>query len=420
MNKTLLKNEDNVYYAWISARLGVGSAAFKKLYELLGSGRKIYESTSYEKAKLTEKQLSKLLDKNLNDAKKSIDSAIYSGFIPVSYESEHYPEKLKKISNPPAILYCKGKLLDFDKYHCVGFVGTRKPSRQSAEYSKSLAAQLAKEGVFIISGIASGIDAEAHFGALSERGITAGISGVKAGQHYPTENSKLYNDLYRNGVVICEHSPADIVQKGAFPIRNRIISALSDALIMAEAPLKSGALITAEKCLSLRKPVFVPNAHFETNEGGRMLLENGGIPLNSKDDVLEFLNTLSHKEYWEIKEEDFFPFEFIPKKRPQTTVSKESENKYTSVYNTEIIPEEKSEEKTNYIPENKPESKEIISGLSKEENDVYNFILSNGSVSTDQIIKALKLSSMEVTASASMLEIYGYVRRIPGDKWSII
>ncbi len=408
MHNKLSRNEENIYYAWISSQLGVGSAAFKRLYNFYGSGKNIFECTDYSGIKLTDNQREKLMEKDLSVAKKSIDSALYSGFIPVSYENDKYPQNLKEISNPPPIFYIRGKLLDFDKYYCVGVVGTRKPSKESMDFIKDISYSLAKEGVIIISGLAFGIDSEAHTAAIQANGFTVGVSGVKAGQIYPRENEFLYSTMYKCGAVICEHSPTDTVEKSSFPIRNRIISALSHALIMAEAPSKSGALITAEKSLSLKKPVFVPLSTMKSNEGGRILLQKGAYPLNSKEDITNVFIKIKNTEFLKLQEFPKYNFDtsrFTPEHPTiNSPLQKSTENEVSEI-STPI--DKKSTDKT--IPE-----------LSDIENSVYNYILKERSVSTDQIIKELNLTSIEAASCASMLEIYGYVRRMPGDKWSIL
>lgn len=401
------KNEDNIYYAWLSSQLGTCSAAFKKLYETYGSGKTIFECTDYSQVKLTDNQRSRLMDKNLSKSKKSIDTALYSGFVPISYENEFYPEKLKDLSNPPPIFYIRGKLLNFDKYYCVGIVGTRKPSKEAMEFVKNAAYSLAKEGVIIISGLAFGIDSEAHASTLQAKGFTLGISGVKAGQVYPKENEYLYDTIYKRGAVICEHSPTDTVEKSTFPMRNRIISALSDVLIMAEAPIKSGALITAEKSFSLKKTVCVPTINPKTNEGGLSLLEKGALPIDSEETILNNFKAENKREFFSLSE--------------NVDLNSDDIKIFSNLKN--IYPPESKNEANVVFPdtknvENKPH--ETLSELSDIENKVYNYILNQGSVSTDQIIKKLNLSGVDAASSASMLEIYGYIRRMPGDKWSII
>lgn len=391
------KNEDNIYYAWISSKLGAGSAAFKRLYEIFGNGKRIYECTDYSSYSLTEKQIKKLSDKDLLQARRSINTAFNIGFTAISYESDFYPRKLKSINNPPPIFYMKGKEIDFDNNYCVGIVGTRKPSLDSLKLTYNVSKELSQKGVLIISGIALGIDEQAHLGALDVGGVTVGISGVKAGQIYPKENYKLYNEMYKTGAVICEHSPEDAVEKGAFPTRNRIISALSDALIMVEAPIKSGAIITAEKSLSMKKSVFIPYPVNPQNEGGEVLLKKGAIPFNSAEDILENLKATNNKDFLSIN----------------TTIDKSilfEENKLTKNYDKPIL----SEEKENFESNGQTVD---TSFLSEAEQRILKYIKNTPNVSTDQIIKELSITSAEALSSLSMLEIYGYVNRIPGDKW---
>lgn len=404
------KYDDNVYFAWLASRLGAGSAAFKKLYNSFGNAEVIYKSLNYQNLNLTEKQQLSLLDKNLSAAQRSIDSAIYSDFTPISYESEYYPEKLKDLSNPPPIFYIKGKIINFDKYYCVGMVGTRNASKAALNQATEISCNLGKKGVIIISGLALGIDTEAHLSCLENGGITVGISGVKAGQIYPKENKSTYETMYKKGAVICEHSPTDNVEKSAFPIRNRIISALSDALIMVEAPEKSGALITAEKSLSLKKKVYVPQITLQNNVGGINLLERGAEILTSEDEILNLFVSQNNREFFPVEEK---------KNEKEITIDFFEEN--NTLYAKENDPENQfKNERLSEENYNLDLNKELIYGLSKNESIVYNYILNMKSVSTDQMIKDLNLTSTEAASCASMLEIYGYIRRMPGDKWSII
>lgn len=404
------KHDDNIYFAWIASRLSAGSAAFKKLYNAFGNAEEIYKCLNYQNLNLTEKQQLSLIDKNLSSAQRSIDSALYSGFTPISYESEYYPEKLKNLSNPPPIFYTKGKIVNFDKYYCVGMVGTRNASRAALKQASEISCNLGKKGILIISGLALGIDTEVHLSCMENGGITVGISGVKAGQIYPKENKNTYEMMYKKGSVICEHSPTDNVEKSAFPIRNRIISALSDALIMVEAPEKSGALITAEKSLSLKKKVYVPQSTLQNNVGGINLLERGAEILASEDEILNLFASQNNREFFPVEEKE---------NEKQATIDFLEENKvlYIDENNPKSQFENESSNEENY---KSVLSKELIDGLSPNESIVYNYILNMKSVSTDQMIKDLNLTGTEAASCASMLEIYGYIRRMPGDKWSII
>ncbi len=441
----LQSNLENVYSAWASIRLGIGNAAFKRLYSALGNAENIYKLSDYSEFGITEKQAKRLSEKDLNEAEKCISSSIDQGFIPISYGSEYYPKKLRQLSNPPSIIYCKGNVPDFDKYFCVGIVGTRAPSKNALIETYNLSAELAKKGILIISGIALGVDSQAHSAALVENGFTVGVSGVKAGQIYPKKNTFLYKKMYEDGLVICEHSPTEKVENGSFPKRNRIISALSDALIMVEAPIKSGAIITAQKSLSMKKAVFVPSWNSPTNEGGKALLNQSenAFMLNNEKDITDFFNCFNefeNKEYFSKEDncflckspkekkqakkntpQNFFEANtsqnFFEEESKRADISRESNNNIQSKKNTTFS--EENEQKNNKT-ENKNVSFPIVpSELTEMEKDVFLYISIHSSPTTDNIISNVRSSRSDTISAISMLEIYGYIKRLPGDRWDM-
>ncbi len=419
----MINNRDCVYYAWLSHRLGAGSSASKRLIEIFGDAKSIYDCIDYSSYNLTEKQKVSLSDKYLINEERAINSALNTGFSVIHYNDEKYPKKLKQLSNPPAILYVKGTLPDFDKYLSVGIVGTRHSSAEALRMTQKISSSLSKKGAIIISGLAFGIDSEAHSASIKSCGFTVGVSAVKAGQIYPKENEFLYSEMYKNGLVICEHSPVSPVEKSAFPMRNRIISALSDALIMMEAPEKSGALITAEKSLSLKKPVFVPYGDVLKNSGGRKLLEKKALPLLSEDDILNYFSKMDDKEFFNLSENLALNNRFESYSDVKHKIN-ESKHEILNVLKSDLsecnnLNLSKIEEKISEIPPLSLDSY-VPSELDDVEKNIYIYLKKNISASTDQLSKELNLSSVEATSSASMLEIYGYIKRMPGDKWSIL
>ncbi len=397
----MILNENNIYYVWLSKQLGAGSAAPKKLLHQFENAKAVYECKDYSLFSLTPKQNSSLMDKNLLEAKRAISSSLNLGFHVISYEDDNYPQKLRELSNPPMVIYCKGSLVDLNKHYTVGIVGTRHPSKEAEEITRKISTDLAKEGVIIISGLALGIDAEAHSSALLLNSFTVGVSGVKAGTVYPKEHDFLYRNMYENGLVVCEHSPTDTVSKSSFPIRNRIISALSDILLMIEAPTKSGALITAEKSFALKKPVFVPPGDYNANEGGRQLLKKGAFPLHDTKDILNNLSKIENKSF--LSPEEIF--------RNKSYDSMHLIETHTSI--PHIL-------STNTTSEPKENVLSVPDELTQLEAEIYKCVKSNNDLSTDSIISISKVSASEATAALSVLEIYGYVKRLPGNKWRVI
>ncbi len=207
---------------------------------------------------------------------------------------KEYPSKLLQIYNPPECLYLKGNLPEsinsINKN--IAIVGSRNMSTYGKEMAKMLARDLAKAGINIISGLARGIDGQAHRGALEGEGYTLGVLGCGVNHVYPRENIELFVEMEKRGGIISEYEPGMPTLPKNFPERNRIISGLSDGVIVIEAQKKSGSLITAEYALEQGKQVYaVPGRAYDNNsEGTNNLLKMGAICVTCADDILWDLN----------------------------------------------------------------------------------------------------------------------------------
>ncbi|MBI2446361.1 MAG: DNA-protecting protein DprA [Parcubacteria group bacterium] len=226
----------------------------------------------------------------------------------IKKSSKEYPKILKEISNAPKQFYLRG---DLPKNHNMNFaiVGTRAAS----EYGKTLAFKIAKElselGFNIVSGLALGIDTQAHLGALAGNGKTVAVlgSGIDDASIFPKENLALVKKIVDSGgVVISEYEPRAKSEIWYFPERNRIVSGLSRGVLVVEAPEKSGALITARLALEQNREVFaIPGSVFSKNSiGANNLIKSGAKMVTSVDDILEELNLISLKSKKEENEKE--------------------------------------------------------------------------------------------------------------------
>lgn len=215
-------------------------------------------------------------------------------------QSTDYPDTLKNIHNPPQELYIKGKIINQDKL-AIGVVGTRKCSQYGKQVTLDIAGQLAKSGIAIVSGLAKGIDTYAHQAALENNGRTIAVlgNGIDRKSFYPSSNYKLSEKIAQNGAVITEYSEGTRGTQFTFPERNRIISGLSLGVLVIEAPLKSGALITANWALEQNKEVFaIPGSIYKENsQGTNRLIKMGAKLVTNIEDILEELN-LSHLKHF--------------------------------------------------------------------------------------------------------------------------
>jgi len=226
----------------------------------------------------------------LDLAEQEIDKAQKAGITLLCLGDEDYPEILKNIHDPPAVIYIKGQLLPQDK-KAIAIVGTRVPTPYGLRVAGRLASELSQLGITIISGLALGIDAQAHEGALEANGRTLAVLGSAVDEIFPRQNQKLAERIIENGALVSEFVLGTKPDHWTFPQRNRIISGLSLGTIVIEGGYKSGAMITAKLALEQGREVFaVPgNVELEQSKGPHWLIKQGAKLTESIDDVLEEL-----------------------------------------------------------------------------------------------------------------------------------
>ena len=237
----------------------------------------------------------KLRDKVNPD--KVLSDVVNRGIKYLTFEDDRYPVMLKNIDNPPSVLYYKGDLDSINFERTLAVVGSRKTSKYAKDAVHLIVSQLANTDICIVSGLASGIDTSAHLAALDSNLKTIGVIASGFDFVYPSANSDLYRKIENgNGVIFTEYFPTFEPLKFRFPQRNRIVSGLSYGTLVAEASIKSGALITANLTLEQgRELMCIPGLITNPNtEGIYKLLKNGATLVTSADDVLEALN-------WEVK-----------------------------------------------------------------------------------------------------------------------
>lgn len=223
-----------------------------------------------------------------------------------------YPQSLKALNDPPLTLHCKGNYQWLgESFSGVGMVGTRSPSDYGRQHSFELAKSISSRGKAVISGLAMGIDATAHLGALSGGGKTVAVLGCGVDVCYPKSNQKLYNQMLQSGLIISEYPAGTSPQSMHFPERNRIIAGLSNSCIVIEAAKKSGSLITAEMVMDLGRDVYaLPGPiHSLKSAGCHWLIRDGAVPIVDEKTLLEDLGLRSLATQRENKplETDQFP-----------------------------------------------------------------------------------------------------------------
>lgn len=227
---------------------------------------------------------------DFSEEKKEIESFEKNGIKFVSFFNKKFPEELKTISDPPIALFYKGEI-ENDSLN-VSVVGTRRCSSYGKKVAEEIGEILSNSGVTVVSGLAYGIDSSAHIGALKGSGKTYAVLGGGLNNIYPKSNLNLSKKIEEQGALISEYFPSDEPRDFQFPERNRIIAGLSKAVVLVEAPEKSGALITVDFAIDFGREVFcVPGPiNSELSIGCHKIIRDGGNILTTYDDLLDFLN----------------------------------------------------------------------------------------------------------------------------------
>ena len=289
------------YWIAFSSIEQIDSRFIKRLYDYFGDIEEAFNSSLNELSNIDGLSIEKAktfteLRKN-TDPDKILEEVEKRGISYITLDDDNYPKMLKNIDNPPVVLYYKGNLKDCNLDKTLAVVGSRKASYHAKEELDKIISQLANTDICIVSGLAAGIDSQAHLSALENNLKTIGVIASGLDFYYPTTNKHLYEQIENgNGAVISEYFPTFEPLKFRFPQRNRIVSGLSYGTLVAEASIKSGALITANLTLEQgRELMCMPGLISNPNtEGIYKLLKNGATLVTCAEDILNALN-------WEIK-----------------------------------------------------------------------------------------------------------------------
>ncbi len=356
-----------------------------------------------------------LQNKSLTQAKKILEDCDQAKLHILTFADAGYPARLKHISDPPMVLYYKGQLPDFDSNPVIGIVGTRKASAYGLTTAKRMGYQIARCGGLVVSGMASGIDAMAMSGALTAGGKAVGVLGCGADVVYPRSNRGLFADTEQYGCILSEFAPGTPPLKQNFPRRNRIISGLSNGVLVVEAPKISGALITARKAADQGRDVFVVPGNIDqpTFEGSNALLREGAIAASSGWDVIGEYES----QYPEKIRRDMGNAAML---HPGNGLQAE-EKSLPKVAQKPRLPEKKRELKKEFNKkaiDNGPSGpysdvKVTYQKLTPDEQAIVS-ALKDGQRLVDDVIAETGLTTGKLLAALTMLEIKGMLKRLPG------
>lgn len=360
---------------------GVGSVAFRNLLSVYGSPRRVFEAALPEleqAAGLNHKTARNIKEfRGWERARAELARAEREGVSIVTCRDPAYPERLRRIYDPPPLLYIKGRL-DAAEIP-VAVVGSRNASPYGRYVTERLCRELAQRGVTVVSGLARGIDTCAHRGALAGRGRTIAVMGCGIDVVYPPENRKLHGEIASSGAVVTEFPFGTEPDRPHFPARNRIISGLSLGVLIVEAGEKSGSLITARCALDQNREVFaVPGSiDLPGSRGVNRLLRQGAKLVENVEDILE---------------------EILPQIERPTAARPDA---------TEEIPAR---------AEGAPAGTPGLEALTDQESRLLRFVTETPQ-DTDTLINRTGLAAAEALSLLLSLELKGYIRQLPGKRF---
>ncbi len=357
----------------------VGPVTFYKLLELYHSAAEALQALPKHK---------KLKPFSRREAELELKRAEDKGIRILLYKDQDYPDNLRQMEDAPPLLYAAGNVSLLNNPLAFSIVGARNASINGRKTASRIAYDLTNNDVLIVSGMARGIDAAAHKGAMYAKeqcGPTAAVLGTGVDVPYPAENASLYEQIKRNGVIVSEFPLGTQPNAANFPRRNRIVAGLGLGTLVVEATLNSGSLITARLALEQGKDIFaIPGAPNEGRSAGpNKLIKDGANLAESADDILEILGRNNRQRV-------------LQQRSYNTRVAKKSgKQPEPTLLETDLCPQ-------------KTEKTKIID------------YLNHSGVYVDEIIRASGLDAATVSLELLELELSGKIVRQPGNKVALV
>lgn len=386
------------YWVWLTTLAGLSEDTRLRLLQEFSSPEEIYFADKGDLAlvkDMKKEELAALENRSLDSAERILEKCGKKEIFVVTYADALYPQRLKNIYHPPLMLYGKGKMPLFDEEVAIAVVGTRGCTPYGIRCAQELGYELTQQGGMVISGMARGIDAAAMEGALRFGGFTCGVLGGGVDVVYPRENRRLYEDVASTGVLLSEYPPETEPISWHFPHRNRIMSGLSVATLIIEAPEKSGALITAAAAAEQGREVFAVPGPISAREsaGCHQLIRDGAGLVTCGWDIL--------REY-----ESRYPHKIRSKVAPMPEMPAASGGPKRA--------KEKKVELKEEVPALPTLPNEALAALEKDQQQVLLSLREDMSRISDDIAVELELPVHRVLSALTMLEIAGYAATTGG------
>ena len=286
-----MKSDESLFWIWLAEAFGAGNGEFRTLLGMYDTPYNIFSAPAEELDRLTcvpERIKVALSNKDLREATRIAETCERMNIGILTFSSPLYPQLLREIKNPPLLLYCAGTIPKLDRIPGIAMVGTRRMSAYGMRTAYKIAYELSAVGMTVISGMAAGIDGVCAAATLEAGGFPIAVLGCGLDRAYPTQHAPLMTAIGRHGLLLSEYPPGSRPISYHFPVRNRLISALSQGVVVVEAGLGSGSLITAKEAVLQGKEVFaIPSGAEGIGEAGaESLLRDGAHFASCTEDIL--------------------------------------------------------------------------------------------------------------------------------------
>ena len=387
------------YWIWLAEKRGVRRQTKLALTQRFETPEELYYAETDEvllTEGITREEAAALEDKDLRRAEAILETCERRDYRILTIADAGYPRRLRNIFDPPILLYCRGRLPLIDEEAAIAVVGTRSYTPYGALCAGKLGGQLAAGGAVIVTGLAHGIDSLAARAALRNGGRVLGVLGCGLDVVYPRGSEELYEDVAAAGALITEYAPGTLPLSGNFPVRNRILSGLSVAVLVVEAPERSGALITAGTALEQGREVFAVPGPIDApgSAGCNRLLRDGAGLVSEGWDLL--------REY----EERF------PGKLRREAAQREAPE--TPGYERREQQREAQRRETRKLPPRlDPQGAELT-----DDQIALLRTLTEEPMLVDDLVEESGIPVRRVLSALTMLEIDGYVSQAPGKRYA--
>lgn len=399
--------DKRAYWIWLQNAFGPGSPKPRLIAERAGDPERFYRMGSgfwSDCSFISDREFATLSAYGPAHAEAALEYCDKLGYTVLTPDMDEYPALLKEIYNPPAVLYVRGTLPKDGLW--VTVVGTRKATEAGLAAAREFSCGLARRGVNIVSGGALGIDSEAHRGALAGGGRTVAVLPCGLDHPYLMDNAVLRSQILEQDGALCTEFPMQTpVAQGSFHIRNRILSGLAHGVLVAEAPERSGALITAKYALEQDREVFVYVGEGKTFGGCAALAEDGAKRVYAAEDVLKTFAPRQSTERRELLTFALASLRTQEKDRPPRAKAATKKSEAPKATDTARPAQTRFAEPERKAPSVSPNAAAVLA------------VMTDAPMHISEIGRACGLPSGTVLAALTELEIAGEIRALPGQRY---